>query len=67
MRKEELWVVYITKNPAFIQAETITLTATGLKKLFDQTYQIGYDQGLSIGRSEKSVFEEMFGKTSQHL
>lgn len=41
MTKEELWGVYCSKNPSFKNPDAkITLTSRGLKKLFDQTWEM---------------------------
>jgi hypothetical protein len=60
VNKDDLWKFYVAKNPKFEPPEkTVTLTTTGLKKLFDQTYDAGYTEG----KKSKSLFEDIFGKT----
>ncbi len=40
MTKDQLWAAYVAKNPTFGDpSNQITLTARGLKKLFDQTWE----------------------------
>ena len=51
MTKEELWKIYITKNPSFEGDGKVTMPAKQLKKFFDQTYDAGYEQR---GIEEKS-------------
>jgi hypothetical protein len=39
MKKQQLWDIYVKKNPRFDEPDAvITLTARGLKKMFDQTW-----------------------------
>ena len=45
MTKQQLWQIYTTKNPSFITDESVTMTATGLKRLFDQTWDQGFQAG----------------------
>lgn len=50
MTKQELWDAYVAKNPKFAdESADITLTARGLKKLFEQTYDHGYEHGKTVG------------------
>lgn len=74
MKAEELWAAYVAKNPSFADPDAnITMTARGLKRLFDQTYERGHEQGVRNGRamaemeaakkpSGDSFYERMFGK-----
>ena len=45
MKKEELWNIYIKKNPQFAGEGNITLSKRGLRKLFDTTWDICYEEG----------------------
>lgn len=47
MTQDALWEHYLSKNPHW-QENGVRLTATGLKKLFDQTW----DQGFKVGRHQ---------------
>lgn len=48
MTKDKLWAAYVAKNPQFANDEgNITLSAAGLRKLFSQTWEYGYDLGES--------------------
>jgi hypothetical protein len=50
MTKQELWDAYVAKNPKFADENAeITLTGRGLKKLFEQTYDKGYEKGKNVG------------------
>lgn len=70
MTKAELWKIYVDKNPRW-ETEGAHLTAAGLKKFFDQTFDVGHDLGVENGRAlaarekkpENSYekFMEMFG------
>lgn len=41
MNKEELWDAYCARNPQFAEpGKQITLTSDGIKKLFEQTWEI---------------------------
>ena len=37
MTKKELWKIYTARNPTFDGEGTVTMTAAGLRKLFDTT------------------------------
>lgn len=68
MKKEELWKVYVGKNPIFENSESrITFTSSGLKKFFETTYDAGHTQGVKNGRAlesmhkpEASDFDKLF-------
>lgn len=45
MTKEKLWKIYVSKNPSFDGAGSITLSAKGLRKMFDTTWDIAYFDG----------------------
>lgn len=62
MNKEELWVIYVRKNPSFVEATTITLTTVGLRKLFDQTFDHAHEEGYRKGKEAQSLYEQMYGK-----
>jgi hypothetical protein len=40
MQKDELWKIYTEKNPDFLTGP-VKFTAKGLKKFFDQTFEMG--------------------------
>jgi len=71
MNKDELWKLYCSKNPKFLQSGNVTLSAKGLKKLFDQTWKQAHDLGVANGREleRKSIsfrtaspFDQFFGR-----
>lgn len=45
MTKEKLWQIYVDRNPSFNGAGSVTLSAKGLRKLFDTTWDIAYFDG----------------------
>lgn len=71
MTRDELWAAYATKNPAFNGDGSVTMSARGLRKLFDQTWDNAFDTGFESGYSHKqppacppdisSVFGDIFG------
>jgi len=44
MTKERLWQIYLEKNPSFC-GEKICLTAAGLRRFFDKTWDTAYFDG----------------------
>lgn len=66
MSKDELWELYCKQNPRFRDSkEVVTLKVSGLKKLFETTYDKAFSAGCSELRKStenvKSLFDEMFG------
>lgn len=70
MNKDELWRFYCEKNAAFAGEENITLTARGLRKLFDTTWDAAHKKGVANGRALAAMeqkkapanpFKEFFG------
>lgn len=59
MTKDELWAQYVARNPSFANDEgTITIGAAGLRKLFSQTYEYGYEAGHDAALTEKQRNEQ---------
>ena len=57
MTQDALWEHYLSKNPHW-QENGVRLTAAGLKKLFDQTW----DQGSKVGHHQavgKSIRDQL--------
>lgn len=50
MKKDELWKIYIEKNPHWL-TNGASLTPQGIKKLFEQTYDIAHHQGVENGKA----------------
>ena len=49
MTKQELWNLYLEKNPSF-EEKGCTLSAKAIKALFEQTYDMGHKEGLANGK-----------------
>jgi len=72
MKKDELWQIYADRNPAFL-ADGAKFTAKGLRKFFDQTWDIAHKQGVANGRAladdvkresgAGSLFDDIFRAT----
>lgn len=68
MKKEALWAAYVSKNPSLNGSGNVTLSAAGLRKMFNQTYDKGHEQGYANGKAyekmnkeePKDIFSEMF-------
>lgn len=45
MTKKELWKIYAAHNPTFDGEGTVTMTAAGLRKLFETTWDVAYHDG----------------------
>jgi hypothetical protein len=44
MTKDELWLVFVKKNPALLSAN-VTFSAAGVRKFFDRTFEIALEDG----------------------
>lgn len=58
MKKEQLWDHFAGRNPSFNGSGKVTMSARGLRKLFDQTYDIAHAQGLANGRGLEGMERE---------
>jgi hypothetical protein len=45
MTKKKLWKIYAARNPTFDGEGTVTMTAAGLRKLFDTTWDVAFHDG----------------------
>lgn len=45
MTKNELWRIYVKRNPSFEGDGNVTMSAKGLRKLFDTTWDTAYWDG----------------------
>jgi hypothetical protein len=45
MTKSSLWAIYCRKNPKFAEDGEVTLTARGLRKMFDTTWDTAFYDG----------------------
>ena len=57
MTKDELWLVYVAKNPSFEGTEPFRISPAGLRKMFDQTWA----QATKTEADKKSLFDDLFG------
>jgi hypothetical protein len=63
MTKDELWAAYVAKNPQFDQPEaSVTLSARGLRKLFEQTWEHAHAKGVSNGRAAEAMERDRAGR-----
>lgn len=63
MNKDELWRTYVKKNPSFAKEDSteVKLTARGMRKFFDQTWEHAFRAGLDKGNGSKSLIEQILG------
>lgn len=56
MTKNELWRIYVKRNPSFEGDGNVTMSAKGLRKLFDTTWDTAYYDGEDepVGKTEQS-------------
>ena len=45
MTKNQLWAIYVKRNPSFEGEGNVTLSKRGLRKLFDTTWDAAYFDG----------------------
>lgn len=57
MTKKELWKIYSKRNPSFDGEGMITLSAAGLRKMFETTWEIAMHKG----EEEPSYKEPEYG------
>ena len=71
MTQQELWSAYCARNPSFASDGEVTMTANGLKKLFEQTWRIAHEAGVASEKERGScltdepkydLYETFFGK-----
>jgi hypothetical protein len=59
MSKEELFKLYLKKNPT-LSEDKITFTKNGIKKFFDTTYEVAYKQGFrQMPESDEDLDEDV--------
>jgi hypothetical protein len=54
MTKEQLWKVYCDKNPSFAGSGNVTMSARGLRKLFDTTWDTAMYDGVEDSYKDSS-------------
>jgi hypothetical protein len=71
MTREELWARYVERNPVFDRGGMVTLSARGLKKMFDTTWAIASrsateqfdepeDEGETRAAGDSRAFDHLF-------
>ena len=56
--KEKLWMEYIRQNPAFAGPDHVTMSAKGVWKFFEKTYDAAHREGVLAGRALESAQTE---------
>jgi len=62
MTKEQLWKIYTDKNPSFLGDKPVTMSPQGLKKMFDQTFDLGEEHGKNLASKRDDLIEKVFGR-----
>ena len=63
MNQQELWELYVRKNPEFETANKVSISTSSLKKMFNQTFAQGVKHGKTI-ESVRPKVENNIPKTS---
>jgi len=58
MTQQELWSAYCARNPSFSGDGEVTMSAGGLKKLFDQTWQFAEQHGVAIEKERSNCLTD---------
>lgn len=66
MKQSDLWKIYTSKNPSFMESGA-TFTAVGLKKFFDQTWEQAHKQGVENGRALEKLSKVEPSKASDPM
>ena len=69
MTKDQLWAKYAAANPAFeVVGGNVTMTAKGLRKLFEQTWDIAESHGFDNGKAwQKNVDDNAMDAANESL
>jgi len=63
MKKDALWQAYLDRNPQWKDEKANAgITVKGLRKLFDQTYDKGFEQGKAVVSQLDKAFGSIFKK-----
>jgi len=63
MTKQELWLIYVNRNPSFEGGENILISPKGLKKLFDQTWELAQEAAKKEKKLDSGgLFDSLFKK-----
>jgi len=68
MTREQLWNIYCERNPSFAGDGEVTMSARGLKKLFEQTWDMARQDMLDKQYEPEhqrgsELFEKLFGRS----
>jgi len=63
MQKEDVWAAYTKRNPGF-QTGSVSFTSNGIRKFFDQTWDLAYKQGLEDGSQLSKPTSPIIGDES---
>jgi hypothetical protein len=67
MTKKELWKIYAKRNPSFDGEGNVTMSAAGLRKMFETTWEIAMYDGEEEPTSKQpasanlDALKQMFG------
>ena len=59
--RKELWEIYTKKNPHWL-TDNVTVTLEGLKKLVDQTFDMGFKAGAESSKTRTDDIYDIFNK-----
>lgn len=68
MKREELWEIFVKANPSFGREGYVTMSAKGLRKLFDTTWDQAERHAAEVARrrqgwnQQNDIFNGIFGK-----
>jgi hypothetical protein len=63
MTKQELWAQITAKNPSFDGNGNVTLSAAGLRKMFDLVWDKAYSSGFDNGKEIAGKLHKAAGNT----
>jgi hypothetical protein len=56
MKKEEIWDIYIKKNPKFVEeGAVIKFTKIGIYQFFERTWDLAHSEGVENGKALESM------------
>lgn len=65
MSRDELWRKFAERNPSFNGEGSVTLSASGLRKLFRQTWDFAYEAGATGEEESYEGSQEPSGDDSK--
>jgi hypothetical protein len=67
MTRDQLWAAYVAKNPQFAGDGNVTLSAAGLRKIFEQTWEKGREAGFENGKAWTEMRTKSTGSKSDRV